>query len=72
MYCGTTVTWNGSMIVASMSANIGPRNRNSSRANAYAASVHDTRLPTMLSAATRNEFAMNRPNEMPSADHPST
>ena len=44
MYCGTTTTWNGSMIVTSMIANHSVLSRNCSRANAYAASEQDEQV----------------------------
>lgn len=56
MYCGTTVTWCGSMIEPSMMANQSLLNGNSSRANAYAASEQATRLPTTARPVMTAEF----------------
>src|SRR5919107_1305232 len=56
MYCGTTTTWNGSMIVTSMIENHSVLNRN--RANAYAANEHDNRFPMMAPITTIAEFSM--------------
>lgn len=62
MYCGTMITWIGSMIVMS----IAPKNhflpQNSSLANAYAAIEHETRLPTIDPRTTMVEFSRYVPN----------
>src|SRR5215217_713226 len=58
MYCGTTTTWKGSIIVNSMMANHIPRSRNLSRANAYAASVQANKLPAMAPITTMAELMM--------------
>ena len=58
MYCGTTTTWMGSMIVISMIENHSVFSRNCSRAKAYAASEHDNRLPTMAPITTIAELRM--------------
>ena len=58
MYCGTTMTWMGSMIVISMIANHTVFSRNCSRANAYAASVQANRLPAIAPITTMAELMM--------------
>ncbi len=57
MYCGTITTWIGSMMLSSMIANQNFFPTNSSRANAYAAIEHDTRLPRTLPSTTAAEFS---------------
>ena len=44
-----------------MMANQNPRSRNRSRAKAYAASRHETTLPTTVSPATTTLLRKNRP-----------
>ncbi len=58
MYCGTTTTWKGSMIVISMIANHSVFSRNFSRANAYAAREQENRLPAMAPITTMAELMM--------------
>src|SRR5690606_15335132 len=61
------------MIPASISANIVLRSRNSSRANAYAASEQEMRLPRTQPPTTSNELTMYPGNPLPGpAVHPST
>src|SRR5690348_14560138 len=70
MYCGTSTTWNGSMIVPSMSANRMGLKRNCSRANAYAANEHENKLPITDNTAITAELKKNRENGIPSASQP--
>src|SRR3954447_625066 len=56
MYCGTTVTWYGSMIEPSMTANQSFFSGKSSRANAYAASEQATRFATTVKPVRTAEF----------------
>jgi hypothetical protein len=65
VYCGISTTCAGSMMVASMNANSGPRSRNRSRANAKAASVHEMRLPSTDRPATATELKKNRHTDTP-------
>src|SRR5215207_9623244 len=70
MYCGTTTTWKGSMIVNSMMANHSDLSRNCSRANAYAASVQANKLPAIPPMTTMAELMMYWPNGLVSAYQP--
>src|SRR5829696_3836608 len=70
MYCGTTTTWKGSMIVISMIANHSVFSRNCSRANAYAASVQANRLPAIAPTTTMAELMMYVPKGLDSAHQP--
>ena len=56
MYCGTMITWIGSMMVPSMMANKSFLPVNSSRAKAYAAIEQETRLPMMQPSTTMAEL----------------
>ena len=60
MYCGMSSTWTGSMMVAIMKANSGPRSRKRSQAKAYAASAQDTTLPMTAPSETISELAKKR------------
>ena len=62
MNCGIIVTWNGTMSVVMITANRAPRPRNRSRANAYPASEHSTRLQSTVVTATTVLLRKNRPN----------
>ncbi len=65
MYCGISTAWCGSMIVAIMNANSGPRIRNRSRANAYAASEQLMTLPRTAPPAISRELVSSRVTETP-------
>ena len=71
MYCGTTTTWMGSMIVNSMIENHTVLNRNFSRANAYAARVQESRLPAIAPITTMAELMMYQPKGLSRANQPS-
>ncbi len=60
VYCGISTACVGSMIVASMNANSGPRSRNRRRANAYPASEQLRTLAAAHPAETRIELTKNR------------
>ncbi len=62
MNCGIIVTWNGTMSVLMITANRAVRPRNRSRANAYPASEHSTRLDSTVATATTALLAKNVPN----------
>src|SRR5829696_2285561 len=70
MYCGTTTTWKGSMIVISMIANHIAFSRNCSRAKAYAASVQANRLPAIAPITTMAELMIYVPKGLESAYQP--
>src|SRR5438874_6633587 len=72
MYCGTSTTWNGNMIVPSMSPNRIGLKRKSRRANAYAATEHENRLPMTDSPAMTAELRKNLEKGMPRPSQPCT
>jgi hypothetical protein len=73
IYCGISLTWIGSINVASIIANHIFFNGKSIFANAYATREHEMRFPIIANITIANEFAKNVVNVIPDIPaHPST